>query len=162
MRDLIRRIDDLDQRIRDIERQEAAVAGTFTPTLVGGVTPGTFTYDATTGGAYTRIGDLVIVRGQVRISAITVAPTGNLYIGNMPFLAATITWDEAGGFALSTWHGLTFPAGYVQLGAYVLSGESRLGLIRNGSGQAAARVQGSELSLISSVALIRFTGAYQI
>lgn len=114
MRDLIRRIDDLDQRIRDIERQEAAVAGTFTPTLVGSTTPGTITY-ARQSGYYTRIGDMCFIRLRIVVSGIPVTPTGNMQISGLPFTVSNEVPNPNGiYYPLSLWHSsLNVPAGTI-------------------------------------------------
>lgn len=63
--------------------------GTFTPTLT--TTGGAFdsvTYDAITGGRYTRIGNMVHFQLSLRTDAVTVgAVTGDLIIGGLPFAA---------------------------------------------------------------------------
>jgi len=161
----------LEQRFRKLEATLEALAArerllpqtaAFTPTLVGATTPGTFTYAAQTAASYLRLANRVWIWGQVRISAITVAPAGNMYIGALPFTAATVTYEEAGEVTFSTWQGITFPVNYYQLGGYVLSAESRVSIIRNGSGQAAARVQGAEIGLIGGLFVLRFGGSYEI
>ena len=60
--------------------------GTWTPTIYGGTTAGSYSYEAVrTGGKYTKIGNMVYIEGVVRISSINSAGSGDLYIGGIPF-----------------------------------------------------------------------------
>jgi hypothetical protein len=60
--------------------------GTWTPTLIGATTAGTYVYDATrTGGKYIKIGDTVFLTGVFRVNSITTAGTGAATIGGVPF-----------------------------------------------------------------------------
>ena len=60
--------------------------GTWTPTIYGGTTAGSYSYEAVrTGGKYTKIGNMVYIEGVVRISSINSAGAGDLYIGGIPF-----------------------------------------------------------------------------
>ena len=99
-------------------------AGTFTPTFQGSGTAGTFTYVAQR-GVYRRFGDTVHWMAQVAISAITVAPTGNMRIAGLPFTAGD------GGVANSNWpatlgvvSNIDYPAGRLEVTAFVQSGQS--------------------------------------
>jgi hypothetical protein len=138
--------------------------GAFTPTLVGVTIAGTFTYDATeTFCNWTRLGNRVLFNGRVRITAIAVAPTGNLTIAGFPFVAATLATgtQPSGGANFIVWV-LTLPAGYTQVGASFIEGETAVRLLRSGTGVAAAGVQGGELVLVGGAAEFRFEGQYQI
>jgi hypothetical protein len=61
--------------------------GTFTPTIIGGTTAGTGTYN-TQSGSYTKVGRLVSFRLQVFWSAHT--GTGGLFVGALPFTCSGI------------------------------------------------------------------------
>jgi hypothetical protein len=66
--------------------------GTWTPAYQGTTIAGTFTYVANgQTGRYTRIGNQVFIHCYVQISAISVAPTGNMQITGLPFTAANIS-----------------------------------------------------------------------
>ena len=81
------------------------VSVAYTPTY-NGATPGTTTYTFQD-GTYVRIGDVVIVRGQINWSAAT--GTGNAQI-SLPFAAV------GGNFTGSLWlSGVTFAAGSPEL-----------------------------------------------
>ena len=59
------------------------VSGTWTPAFAGTTIAGSFTYAAQL-GRYTRVGNQVIIHAYVQISAIGVAPTGNMQITGIP------------------------------------------------------------------------------
>jgi hypothetical protein len=61
--------------------------GTFTPTIIGGTTAGTGTYNLQS-GSYTKVGRLVSFRLQVFWSAHT--GTGGLFVGALPFTCSGI------------------------------------------------------------------------
>lgn len=61
--------------------------GTWTPTFVGSVTAGVFTYTFQV-GTYLRIGNLVTFHARVAISAIGTPPVGAMVISGLPFAAA--------------------------------------------------------------------------
>lgn len=68
--------------------------GTFTPTIVGSVTPGTGTYSAQQ-GFYTKIGRQVTVYGRVAITNHT--GSGNMSIGGLPYaLDGSNNWYATG------------------------------------------------------------------
>ena len=64
--------------------------GTWTPIFFGSGTAGTFTYTIQV-GRYTRIGNLCFIRGHIAISAIAVAPTGDVYIRGLPLKSINLT-----------------------------------------------------------------------
>jgi hypothetical protein len=137
--------------------------GTFTPVLAGNTIAGTFTYDAAnTGVAWTRMGDRVLFNGRVRITAIAVAPTGNLEITGLPFAGASVTGSIAGGCAFGAWTGITLTGGRTQLAGDVLSNATAIRLFESGSNLAAAGVLGGGLVLVGGVADFRFSGQYQV
>ena len=66
--------------------------GTWTPTLAGSTTSGTYTYQAIrTGGTYRKIGNYVTVFGVFRIDGVTSAGTGFAFIEGLPFTSASTT-----------------------------------------------------------------------
>ena len=135
--------------------------GTWTPTLVGSAVAGTFTYDgANTFGTYSRIGNRVFLTGRVRITAIAVAPTGNLAIGGLPITSNAIS--IAGGILIIGYQGITLTAGHTQLHAYIGSAATILNLFESGSNIAFAAIQGAGLVLVAGVADIIFEGQYTV
>jgi hypothetical protein len=79
--------------------------GTWTPTLVGATTAGTYGYDTTrTGGKYIKIGDTVFLTGVFRVNSVTAAGTGAATIGGVPFTIGSNTgassYSRTGGVLL--------------------------------------------------------------
>lgn len=132
--------------------------GGFTPILLGSTIAGTFTY-TTQNGNYMQIGGTVFVTAHISISAIAVAPTGNLQIGGLPFTAAT---PDPGTLNLSDYTGFTLGAGYSQLGARVTAGTTKALLIKSGSAIQALVLAGGALALVAGSAEIVYSGVYQI
>jgi len=58
--------------------------GTWTPTYLGSTTNPTVTYTSTTSGQYTKIGNMVFCRGDLRTDAFT-GGSGGVLIGGLPF-----------------------------------------------------------------------------
>lgn len=67
--------------------------GTFTPTYLGSTTNPTVTYDAMTGGKYTKIGRMVFAYGSIRTDAVT-GGSGALRLGGLPFTVASATGSK--------------------------------------------------------------------
>jgi hypothetical protein len=63
--------------------------GTWTPVFQGTTTTGTYVY-STQVGRYTKVGNLVTVFGQLVISSITLAATGVMRIGGLPFTTSSV------------------------------------------------------------------------
>lgn len=165
--DLVQRLATLEVAVRRLETREtpASGAGQWTPILLGGGTAGTFTYDtANTAAEYQVDGDLCHISGRLRITAVAIAPTGNLVIAGLPLTptAPPINTGVCGVVELATWTGLTFPAGYVSVIGLIEPAAANIALIRNGSGQGAARVQGGEVGLIAAQIDFRFAGSYRL
>lgn len=132
--------------------------GTFTPTFIGSTIAGTFTY-TTQNGFYTRLGNRVLIDVHIAISAIAVAPTGNLQIGGLPFVAAT---PDPGAFSIADYTGITLGAGYSQLGLRVTASASLATLTKSGSAIQALFVAGGALALIGGAAEIVLSGSYRV
>ncbi len=64
--------------------------GTWTPTIFGGTTAGTYTLEAVRlGGKYTRVGNIVTIDAVLRITSIDSAGAGSLNFGGLPYVAGT-------------------------------------------------------------------------
>jgi hypothetical protein len=126
---LANRIRDLESRIDVLERLELLrpVKGTFTPTFQGSTIAGTFTYAAQR-GVYRKLDDIVFVMAQVAISAITVAPTGNMRIAGLPFTAATVVTGNAFPFDIGINSALDYPTSALEMTAFISAGNSFLEL----------------------------------
>lgn len=130
--DMIRRLQADDARLRLTETKEVPgnipgftsfyAVGTFTPAFTGSGTAGSFTYSGQS-GRYTRIGNLCFVRIYLEVSAISVAPTGDLNVTGLPFTSAA----ALGALAVGYLNSFNLSANCVQLTAYA---ESSATLIR--------------------------------
>ena len=79
--------------------------GTWTPTIFGGSSAGTYQLEAArTGGVYTKVGRIVHVSAVLRISSIDAAGSGSLNFGGLPFTLGpnlASAWGEGGNFQVS-------------------------------------------------------------
>lgn len=86
-----RRLQALERFMREIRGDRGATALTaWTPAFAGSSTAGTFTYTIQT-GLYCLVGNVCFVSLHLQISAITVAPVGNMRITGLPVTAANVT-----------------------------------------------------------------------
>jgi len=120
--------------------------GNFVPVWVGTTIAGTFTYTAASCIVeWSRFGNRLLYSGRIEISAIAVAPTGNLTITGWPFAAvADAGMTIAGGGAMIVWT-LNVDAGYTQVSLQAVNGSAVLGVVRSGDNVAPATVLGGEL-----------------
>lgn len=166
--DILRRVRALEQwRDRNKVEVPTYATGTWAPALSGdGAAPGAFTYNAgATGGTYTREGNIVIFRGRVYITAITGAPTAgsNMRI-SLPTLytVATLSFVGPGHAHFSQQTGITFTAGYHQLGGYALNGSPYIYLAQSGSGVAALNIVAANVGIVGGAIDFIFAGSYQV
>ncbi len=116
--DLQRQIAVLADQLERLRKADAGtVTGTFTPTLKGNVTPGTFTY-STQAGFYTRIGNRCLFNLSVSATAVPVAPTGSAIIDGLPFTSSA-TSNSHSPIVLDTIAALTLTATIMMLTARV-------------------------------------------
>ena len=108
------------QMVRHVENT------TFTPAFTGSGTAGTFTYSAQR-GHYTRLENLCFFRIYLEVSAVSVAPTGDLNITGLPFTNATGANGGLSGVSVGYVNSFNLTANCVQLTAYV---EANATLIR--------------------------------
>lgn len=167
-RDMLRILQANEKRLAQTEVKEVPGAipgftsfyatGTFTPIFLGSTIAGTFTYTLQNGN-WTRTGNIVHVQIHISISAITVAPTGNLQIGSLPI---TSTTPDPGTLNVSDYTGITLGAGYSQLGLRVNASATTALLIKSGSAIQALAVPGGALALITGAAEFVCSGAYRV
>lgn len=137
------------------------VSGTWTPALTGTTIAGTFTYTAQA-GTYTRIGDRVLLTARISISAIAVAPTGNLTITGLPITAnATGVVSTSGNADFTDFTGITFGAGYTRLGGRITPSTTVISLTESGSNIQAIFLPAGALVLVGGAAEFIITGQYQ-
>lgn len=108
------------------------VEGNWTPTIFGTGTAGTPTY-TTQVGRYEKIGRQVTARFRVSITSKGGA-LGNLSVGGLPFTAANVTTLYGTGSTIA-YTGLTFSAGFTQLGIGALGNSTTIDFFQNGSAQ---------------------------
>ncbi len=136
--------------------------GAWTPSLVGTTIAGTFTY-ALQGGTWTRLGNRVLILGRINITAIAVAPTGNLTITGLPITsAATSAAGIAGVVDVNDFTGITYTAGYNKVGGRINVATSVIALTETGSGVGAILLPAAALALVGGVAEFVFTAHYQV
>jgi len=92
--------------------------GSFTPEAFGGTSAGTTTY-ASRLGRYTKIGRQVTVNFNIYYTAMT--GTGDLILGNLPFVSSSPTGNYAAGTCMTV--GLNWSAG-TQLHTFMLDSSS--------------------------------------
>jgi hypothetical protein len=164
--DLHRKIQRLQQRIGRVEPKEPGgiyAVGTWTPTLVGSTIAGTFTYNAVTAGSYTRIGNMVFLRGRITITVVTVAPTGNLSVRGLPFTAATITNGTPGAITPAYWGIVNIGGGAkVYLGGWIQNGATQIDLTVSDSAGGGAVFLTGAVAGIAAGSDIPFVGQYQV
>jgi hypothetical protein len=99
--------------------------GTWTPTLTTDGTDFTsVTYDAITGGRYTKIGNVVHVQGAIRTDAVnTAGATGFVVIGGLPFTSVGNSAGTNDGYA----------AGSISTTSGFVTNQPCAGLIFNGT-----------------------------
>lgn len=158
---------DVDQ-VKTIERPGGVTgfdtfyaSGSWTPTLKGTTIAGTFTY-TNQNGTYTRIGNLVVALGRVSISAITVAPTGNLRIAGLPITPDTLSAGKAGTTHINDWNGVTFTAGYTYMGGWVVNATTEIALTESGSNVADIFLPAANLILVGGNSEFNFTATYRV
>lgn len=116
----IRKVRDLDKRIGQSEVVERpGIGGTWTPVFAGTTIAGTFTY-ATQTGRWHRAGKLIYIEFDLAITAISVAPTGNMAITGLPFASGASA--GYGPIALGFISNIVLPASKTQITALVPPG----------------------------------------
>lgn len=108
---MLKLLQDNNTRLKQTETKEVPIydTGTYTPTYLGGTTPGATTYTVQQ-GAWTRIGNMVFVTGTVQWSAAT--GTGNAQI-SLPFTAVNVAnQNHSGALWIAT---VTFANGTPQI-----------------------------------------------
>lgn len=163
--DILRRLQALEQW-RDRNKAEVPIyaTGTFTPSLTGAGTAGTFAYSV---GArtinWTREGNRVKFNGRIQFTGITVAPVGAMSITGFPaaIAAANTGFGAPGGADFGFWT-LNIAAGYTQVSGQFTDGATGFLLIKSGDNLAPTNVDGAEIALVGGVADFRFKGEYQI
>lgn len=158
-RNILRRL----EQTQVVERPGASGQNTFyeigvwTPAFTGTTIAGTFTYGAQT-GVYTRIGNQVFMHAFIAISAIAVAPTGNMSITGLPFTAASVGMDFSITFGYL--HNINVSAAIIQLTGFVQLATARILLMESFDNAAAAQYPAANFT--NAGAAIELSGVYQV
>lgn len=138
---------------------EGYSTGTFTPTLKGNATPGTFTY-STQAGFYTRIGNRVLFNLSVAATAVPVAPTGSAIIDGLPFTSVS-TSNSHSPVSLDTIGALTLTGTIMMLTARIPPSTTFIELIEV-TGTAPTGAGGLLATAMGAGVFIRASGQYMI
>jgi len=124
--------------------------GTWTPSM-GGTT--TYYYQT---GEYTKIGNMVFLRGQVSINAIG---TGSTFtIQGLPFASkTTLNGNPAGSLTVTYYSGLAISVNYI--GGHVVSASTNITIIANSGNNTTIQYNGG--AFFGNGARLDFTMAYQ-
>lgn len=157
-----RKIDEILRRL-DVLEATAHISydkGSFSPTLVGAGTAGTFTYANSNLVEWTMEGNRLLFTGRVSISATTVAPVGNLTINGFPLAGVADTNMAVAGGGWCIWRNVNMPANYWSISLQINNGATSAFIARSGTNNNLAVVQGGELT--GGVYDFRFGGEYRI
>lgn len=117
---------------------------TWTPNFQGSTIAGTFTYTAQY-GVYTQLNNWVVAYFRLAISAITVAPTGNLQVGGLPVTSSADN-GVGGIFSIGLSSLITLTANYTMIGGYIQGGTKNVVIQQYGSNVANAAVPAANLA----------------
>lgn len=148
------------RRIAALESQEKTiyVKNTWTPTFVGSTGAGTYTYTIQV-GYWTRVGQLIFVRGRIGISAITGAPTGNMRIAGLPLNAVNIA-NLYGGVSWSDISNFNYSAGALALTGYISPNTNFIALSE--SFDNLPSVNAPAANFTNANIILTFRGEYQV
>lgn len=155
--EILRRLAALEEWARQ-PRAESAIEGTFTPTFFGTGTAGTFTYAAgRRDGRYTLDGARLDFAIEIAISGITVAPTGDMRITDLPFAAAG---NQDGSVAFGLIANVNLSVGALMLTGFIPSGGTYIDLreVFDNAGSTAYPAA----NFTNANAQLRLTGTYWI
>jgi len=151
----------LDALVGDVDelrlwREQRSGWRSWTPGFVGTGTAGTFTYFSQF-GRYVRMGDLCFFNGVVAISAITVAPTGNMRISGLPFTASN---TGNAGASFSFIGNFNYTAAALQLTGAIVAATNYISLYE--SFDNAAAVAAPAANFTNAACNLQFHGFYQV
>lgn len=114
-------------------------SGTFTPTLRGVTTAGTFTY-STQSGYWERVGPLVFLSLRITVTAVSVVPAGNLRITGISALPTPVS-ETPFSFAATLVNNVDLPASRFDLSGRVITESAELRIEIRDKGDNAAATQ---------------------
>lgn len=159
--DMLRQIAALQERLNRLEGDDRLryTTGTWTPSFTGTGTAGTFTYVAQT-GYYTRVGRLAFYHAYVAISAITVAPTGNVRISGLPFTCENSSSSNYASTAFGFIYNFNFTAGALGLTGYPLPNTTQIYLEEFYDNAASNAIPAANFT--NAACQLIFSGFYQV
>ena len=134
--------------------------GSWTPTYqTSNADIGTVTYDAITGGAWSRVGNIVTITGTIRTDNITSVGTGELQIHGLPYNVATSATDSYVG-SIAVAYSSDF-AGDAPLGGYIPENTKYVALTYKTSVNGSSVVsQAADLDTGANKNLVTFAATY--
>lgn len=139
--------------------------GTWTPTLIASSTDfDSVTYDAGTGGKYTKIGDVCFVQGVVRTDAVTIgSAAGEVRISNLPFTVANSDGSTFNGYSSAAMGYSAGFAGNVPSSALFRNNSVAIAPYyrATASGNSAALDPATDISTGANANTMYFSGAYK-
>lgn len=161
---LQRQVQDIQDVLERLRKADTTIyaASTWTPVLVGSTIAGTFTYLVQSGN-YTRIGNRVWISGRIALSAVSVAPTGNLSITGLPITATTVTSGTPGGAHFDFWSKVNIGGGAkVYLGGWIQNNQAQIDLyVSDSAGGVVVTLTGATAGVANGTD-ITFQGQYQV
>jgi hypothetical protein len=128
--------------------------GTWTPTLFGAGTAGSYTF-TTQSGRYTKIGDVVYVTAQLTVDTVNTALTGNVRFGGWPYASNL----DAGLRLMVTTSGVNWDSGtYLHFYGYFHA--STVMQIRGVRDNANQSTLGSSAFTVGANDIVTITGFY--
>lgn len=150
---LVRRVAALESQLRRPSAEiSPTLRGTWTPQFAGQTTPGTFTY-ATNVGYYRVSAGWCDFYGYLEVSAMTVAPAGDMVISGLPFPSPTFAPVTLGYI-----NKVNVAAATLQMTAYIEWGSSFIRLLETYDALNGTRIQGSSFGPCGLI----FGGSYAI
>ena len=156
---ILRLLGELSGKVAALEALERprGGSGTWTPIFIGAGTAGTFTYAATRYGTWTRLGDQIFLSGRCAISAITVAPTGAVRIGGLPFTSKAGVYGSLNLVYISNFN---YSANALDLGAFVQPADTTAYLTESFDNALAGLVP--SVNFTNAACDLIFTGQYTV
>lgn len=123
--------------------REFYATGTFTPVLGGSTTDGTISYSVQS-GHYVRVGALIHAFVRIDVNTVSVAPTGNLRLGNLPFTSANVT--DVYGYGMMNYENLNLSAGCIDVACRVTPNDTAAMFLESFDNAGGAALQGSAIT----------------
>ena len=137
--------------------------GSWTPTFTtSGTDFNSITYDAITGGLYTKIGNMVHIQATIRTDSVTVgSASGSLFIGGLPYTSVADTGSKQDSRApLSVANVINFATNQPSSARIVENSTNIVLYYRTSSNGVDTTAQYTELNTGANQNLLRIAGSY--